>query len=569
MFQFLTEGSKVYMQQYYKSRWPASHSLVINDEATLSDWLPQRRITIPQLQKVTRYIDKYIGTDSDESHFLRAWQAMMTEVAQDKPVHGKPILDQLDKNAQLTNWLGVLMPKYANTLPSTGVNLENDELDESTRLHNKPDVILPHLIKALADELVKWQSGGQWNSRIQVKRDPTGEVATYITEPRQLIAPKGEIFPTFVHLDAYVDETIHKLLFGKELKILRTPINPAPGMEHLGVRDDNFYGKTALTAVHKDGSPNTTLAATIKKAKYMLKKVNPDGSKKVALISHMECVDKIAEALGLPEKQTGYYWNVRGSNSWEKCDILLLIGTPTLNPQTIATIARSLYFNDPEPICEDWTREDGYKDQRLKHLAQFLTSSELSQAAHRTRAIRHANKTVISFCEGEIKDLPITETYISLPYMTEEGENLYEIKKNDATDKIKTAYEELSREGNRPTTEDVRKKAEVGRNKVVEWMKENTSENKSTAGSMIIDYIEPAVLSSEVPKKQEKVPKEEVLKVNYVGDFMAIGKSRGYPLMPDLEIGQGMMGWNRFSLSRRKDLPDIVRRLNGEERLLG
>lgn len=502
-FQFLKEGSKVYMQQFYRSAYPASHDLVVNDEANLPDWLPERRITITQLQKA----DKYNDPDSEDSHFSRAVQTAMTNLADKKPVHGKPFFDHMDKSNQLMNWMGYMIKRYSNTLPKTGIDLDNELYDELTHIHNKPDVILPHLIKAMAAEIVKWQSGKDWNSRISIRRNASGEVAIYITEPRQLLAPKGEQFPTFIHLDASVDEEIHSKLFERELKILRTPINPAPGTKHLAVRNTKRYGKKSQETRLKDGSINEALKKTIKEAKYMLR-YHTEKGKKVGLISHMNCVDEIAEALGIPEERTMYFWNLRGSNDLETCDVLLLIGTPALDPLTVARMARSLYFDDPLPIDETWSKEKGYADPRMQHIAQFLTTSELSQAAHRIRPIRHANKTIISFCEGDIDYLPITETFNVLPDMTDEGENLHDEKRNEAEERVRVAYEELSKDGNRPTTEEVRKQAHVKRNTVVEWIQNNTEENKSTPRHTIVDYIGATgtaeIFPSEVPKEGQE-----------------------------------------------------------------
>jgi len=45
--------------------------------------------------------------------------------------------------------------------------------------------------------------------------------------------------------------------------------------------------------------------------------------------------------------------------------------------------------------------------------------------------------------------------------------------------------------------------------------------------------------------------------------FWALGKKRGYPEIPDLDLKGGMGGWNSFSLTHRIRIPDVIARLGG------
>ena len=61
---------------------------------------------------------------------------------------------------------------------------------------------------------------------------------------------------------------------------------------------------------------------------------------------------------------------MRGSNALEQCDILLVVGTPTLRPEDVARLARAYYHADSAAIDETSVRgEDGrwhYRDARMR-----------------------------------------------------------------------------------------------------------------------------------------------------------------------------------------------------------
>jgi hypothetical protein len=102
--------------------------------------------------------------------------------------------------------------------------------------------------------------------------------------------------------------------------------------------------------------------------------LDPDGTLtacgQVGLITHKDCKPAMAEALGIPADRTGHFWGMRGSNALEKCDILLVVGTPAVRPELIARLARAYYHADPQLIDETSVRgEDGrwrYRDPRMR-----------------------------------------------------------------------------------------------------------------------------------------------------------------------------------------------------------
>ncbi|HEX3640931.1 MAG TPA: hypothetical protein VHV10_06555 [Ktedonobacteraceae bacterium] len=474
------EGSAVYQQAHIRSSYPAKHEAIVLDELDPSTWLPEREVTVEKLHAA---LVQY-SAESTADRLLRTLQGILTDKAQEgKAIYGKDIFDALDRAAhgQLTNWLGELDQDARNRDPHPFVELDPYDPEVENRVQSLTPVLMPHLLRALMAELVKWQRGQDWNSCLRIGPATYGPgYALFVTEPLMFTPGKDGTLPPAILSDATVDEEIHGLIFGRKLKIERAPADPAPGTRHIAIRSGKRYGKTSLATRRKDGKPNRDLQRAIAEVRYELNKLDPSGeqirSGKVGIISFQGCVNEIGEALGIPEERRGHYWGIRGSNHLEDCSILLLVGTPTLRPDELLRQARALYRDDPDPIKEtspeDYKSTGKHTDPRLQHFAEYTINAELTQAAHRNRPVRRENKTIVSFCLGDIDFLPATETIIELPFLTPEGEDSRETRRNDQEARLEKAYADLTKDGNKPTQDELRKAAKVDKARAAEWMRE-------------------------------------------------------------------------------------------------
>jgi hypothetical protein len=477
--QFLEEGSAVYQLPHVRSSYPAQHEAIIIDELDPATWLPEREVTIEKLHTAL----SWFSTESTPDQFLRTWQGLLTDTAQAGiPIYGKAIFDALDKKSHghLANWLGELAHYAQNPRPFIDLDLEDPE--EEDRVEHLAPVLLPHILIALLQEFVKWQKGEEWNSLMRIgPASHRNGFSLYITEPMQITPDEEGYTPPVILLDATADEEIHSRILGRKLKMHRAEVDPAPGTKHIAIRSGKRYGKTALTTERKDGKPNRDLQRTIAEVRYILQKLDPDGeqirAESVGIVSFMGCVDAIAEALDIPEHRRGHYWGIRGSNHLEDCSILLLVGTPTLRPEELLRQARAIHRDDlgliKETSSEDYKSTHQHTDLRLQHYAEYTTNSELTQAAHRNRPLRHANRTVVSFCSGEIDFLSATETITELPYLTPEGEDRHEARRKDEQQRLERAYAELTRDEKQPTQSELAKTAKVRKTTAAEWMREH------------------------------------------------------------------------------------------------
>jgi hypothetical protein len=188
---------------------------------------------------------------------------------------------------------------------------------------------------------------------------------------------------------------------------------------------------------------------------HLLRELDPDGEAMAAgcvgLISFKDCVDAIGEALGVAEQRRLHFWGVRGSNQLADCTILLVIGTPTVHPDTVTRLARTLWYGDPQLIEPTPRTENGkitgYVDPRMQRLNDYLTRAELTQCAHRSRALRYKDRVVVTFCLGDIDSLPATETITDLPQLLAAGREQWAESRAAEHQKLDQALETLEQQG--------------------------------------------------------------------------------------------------------------------------
>ena len=161
-------------------------------------------------------------------------------------------------------------------------------------------------------------------------------------------------------------------------------------------------------------------------------------AKRVGIISFQELIPDCIAALQEvgytysddPEQTeivTGYYYNLRGVNDFNGCDLLVLLGYPMPNMQGLYEQACALYQDDPEPIFRDTTRYPdriplrnghsipidkpifGYYDPRLQGLCLQQSRAEIYQAFHRARpfAPKTSVREVLLFTDVPVPGVPV------------------------------------------------------------------------------------------------------------------------------------------------------------------
>lgn len=456
--QFQEKGSAFYRVEHLPSGYLLDHDAVVVDELEPLKWLKALTLSVNDLVEARRS-PQWVHPDGFAVlTLLEALQRVLEQAH--GTLHGKTLVDAL--NAHMNESLAFRL-EQASAVPGLW--------DERPKVHEEADieyaeqegaVIVPYLMQWLREDLPKWQQGSEWNSRARVTLQGRRPVFQLQTPLRPAAGNKLAI------LDATANVEVLSRLLGQPVQVERQEVIPPPRMRHVGVRirrpngSIQRYGKSSLV----DGPhAERTRDRVVREAQHLLARENPDGSRTVGLITHQGCQEALGEALGVPADRCGHFWGVRGSNDWEDCDILLVIGTPTPRPDTVAWAARTLYADDPTPLdTTAETTEHGrrYCDPRLASLLDYLVNSELTQAAHRNRPIRHDGRVVISFTSGVVDYLPMTEEVVafgSLP--TQRQQNRKEATRREQEQRLDTAYERLVARGEAMTVRVLAREAQV------------------------------------------------------------------------------------------------------------
>jgi hypothetical protein len=482
--QFRAKGSAVYQLAHVPTCYPAQHDGIVIDECNPSAWLPEQELTVGKLQAATAAVTS--GSVADL--LLRAVQATLTDAAQARtPLTGRALFDALEGrcSGQLAAWLGALcqQPEVTDPHPWPG-GLDIFDQSAAQVAAALPPVVLPQLWLALARELSRWQSGRDWNSRLRIGLRAGGpEMALYLTQQRCFGLPGSGALPPRALIDGTGDEELLALLFEMDITMLRAQVDPPPNTRHFAVRTGKRYGKTSLTARH-----GRDLARAIAECRYLLHELDPDGrltsGGRVGLITFKDCKPAMAEALGIPAERTGHFWGMRGSNALEDCDVLLVVGTPTLRPEDVARLARAYYHADPQLIDETSVRgEDGrwrYRDPRMQRVADALTRAELTQCAHRNRPLRYNGRVVVTLCAEEILYLPVTTEITSLPQLTSEGLPLALARQAAEAKRMVKAMAELVERGEAVTSRALAVAAHISLNTACTWLRQCESDDRET-----------------------------------------------------------------------------------------
>ena len=351
--QFNETGSAVYQIAHVQTSHPGTHKAVVVDELNLSSWVIEHILTAGMIQSASDRAMHH--TVRKGERVLRGLIAILRETKM--PLTGKILLDTLNEKANGQLEEGVQELAAAPWL------MEERPVVDIKFIEEMGHIVIPMIVNTIQQELPQWKTGQNWNSRIYIGQH-NDEYALLIQEPRRF---QGNI-PLSI-LDATAHPELFSKLFGRPIEVKTIEIDPPPNMKHIAVRTGKRYGKGMLT-----GEKNSAedLQRVIKELHYILREIDPDKQKSIGLITYAACQDTIGKALNIPEERRGHFWAIRGSNAFEDCEILLVVGTPTPNLDSITHWAQMLYANDTEPIDTMKGLDGKYQDERLRGLVDYL-----------------------------------------------------------------------------------------------------------------------------------------------------------------------------------------------------
>jgi hypothetical protein len=484
--QHQARGSAVYQLDHVPTAYPKRHEAIIIDETPLQNWLKERTIGQDVLQKLLVWPGLFSSPDLDYYALclLKAVRDVLTGAERTNTLlRDKRLFEALNAacHGKLAEFVAKLSSDGYLMNQRPGVRFDLDKADAFQQASQLPPVVFPHLLAALVAEIPNWRSGKlEWNGCLRVCGPR--EWALRIIEPRRFTVGEGEMLPPITVLDATADDELLSRLLDIPVQVVREDdVVPPPHMRHIAVRTGRRYSKSSLVGWAK--SKKQELQSVINEARYLLNELDPDSTLrqdgKVGLISYRECVGQLGAALDVPENRQAYFYALRGENRLEDCAVLFVIGTPTPPIDAMEWWARALYRNDDLPIDPTADKVDGvwrYRDARMQRVAEHLSQSELSQAAHRNRPLRADRRTVVTLCQGEVEYLPATEVITSFPQLTDTGEMVPPRSQADA-ETLRSAWERIVARGEKPSVRRLKQEAEVGTDRVVAWLREVRADN--------------------------------------------------------------------------------------------
>jgi hypothetical protein len=319
---------------------------------------------------------------------------------------------------------------------------------DAIEIKHLPGTGLIKIAVTMLSEWQKWVSGNEFNSLIGL----TGEE---IKVTRRIRPYRVQSVPSIALLDATSSPRILAKVFTDiDIEVNHQDVIPPPDLKHVWVHTGARYGKTALV----DKSSFQREQKRVIKTVQLIFRKEGIVPRRLGVVSYEKFATILGEALGAQPKDCLYFGNLRGSNALEQCDVLLVVGTPTPSLDDVLRDAQAIFYRDSDGPVVD------YEDERFEFTLEHHIMSELTQACHRNRPLRHHGRTVITLASKCPMYLPITHEIVELPYMVGSG---YSSK-----EKLDMAVEALQERGGKVNTRTLQKESGVRRNVVCEYLKE-------------------------------------------------------------------------------------------------
>lgn len=314
------------------------------------------------------------------------------------------------QGTELLNALGG-PERVASVLESArveGVLALEPDLRSADAVHDAPYFHLFTLAELLGQEADEALAGRECISRVRVTND--GLVLLTRRIPRRLP-------PHVIWCDATGDPRLYERLLGRPVTTIRPRVKLRGRVFQVYASLNNkgslfsFDGKTRAATMAKatlPEGPEAPVRTHINEGKRDLLRAQIDriaarGYKRVVCISY-----KGAEEIVMPgaegEAEYGYFGAQRGTNRYDGCDCLIVVGAQQPTISTMVDMAAQVFHQRTKPFDTTWTTLDRpfadqpwswpiggfWNDPDLQTLLEQFREAEILQSIHRARPIRHA-----------------------------------------------------------------------------------------------------------------------------------------------------------------------------------
>lgn len=270
-------------------------------------------------------------------------------------------------------------------------------------VHNAPYFHLFTLAELLSQEAEEALAGRPCISRVRV----TGDGLVLLTRrvPRSLP-------PHVIWCDATADPRLYKQLFGRDVTLLKPRVKLRGRVFQVYASLNNKGSlldgteRTAVTAAAVPDGPQRTTVAHLNDEKWqkLQKQVTQiivrGGYKKVVRISYKGLVEHLTP--GADPDDIGHFGAQRGTNRFEGCDCLIVVGAQQPTITAMVDTAAQVFHERTRPFDTTWGTFDRpyagqgwswpiggfWNDTDLQSLLEQFREAEILQAAHRARPIQ-------------------------------------------------------------------------------------------------------------------------------------------------------------------------------------
>lgn len=426
-------GNTFYVQEHASMPDIGGHDFVVIDEWGHGRWLPTQDFNSEDLASAIA-----ATSDDDAQRLLDAINTLLAK----KDLTGRALFDAL--NTRLNGELEGLLFRLSLRDEATTRRPELSQFETAS-----PRVVLPFIVLAMLDEMDCWKEGTDWNSRLVISG---GKLR--VTVPREI----ARNAPPLIIADATANPDVVSAALGRNVTVYRHDADPPPNMRHIHVQSS--YSKQSMRFGRQKA---------IADVRFIAKELGIDAGR-VALITYKDHEQEIADACGIVTHD--HFGNIRGSNAFQDCDVLIVLGTPRVNGEEVIRLARAIHWQKPA-VSTDFDKTNWrYVDEDVQRVDDGMARDELTQAAHRNRPLRFDGRTVVTMSGLTPDFLPVTEEW-RLPAVDAEGKTRDESAGEQRKDRqLLAAYNRLVVRGVKLSGAALAKEARMRKDSALEWLRQ-------------------------------------------------------------------------------------------------
>lgn len=337
-------------------------AVLIGDENPLSAFLHPWHI--PHSKRKNYIVPfEYEHEETDLAHMLKSLR-ILCQVASKESVYFGP---------ELLKYLGGA-ERVHRICNDASISIDDELPLESAQDANEASYnYVPYLVSLLYKEAVEALAGNDYIPRVFVGCDG---IKLYLRHWAERL-PKHIIW-----LDATADERLYEILLGRKVKVVR------PNVAMRGRVFQIYNSRNNKHALDSNEEKRATLKAQVDEiaSRYQ----NP------AIISYKSVIDELAG-----DRLKGHFGGNRGTNRFQECDCLIVVGTPQPDMSAIKSMAAMLFADRMAAFDLTWSTQlvpffqqslayevaNYWNDPDLRLLVEQLREAEMIQALNRARPL--------------------------------------------------------------------------------------------------------------------------------------------------------------------------------------